>query len=154
MSPWGGGGFWNASNTLSQRIMGKGVATARMDMGGIESRQRAGFCHHSGQYVLLGISVAHDGTRNLVFDHDGSETIGPVLRDDILYVRTDIDGDQASCSYGFDGKTWIPIGESFRLTFGRWRGDRLGFYCWNDQKPAGHLDVDWFRYEYDGPRAD
>ena len=37
--------------------------------------------------------------------------------------------------------------------FGMWTGDRLGFFCWNDSEPQGHIDVDWFRYDYDGPKA-
>ncbi|MCP5116099.1 MAG: hypothetical protein GY953_35175, partial [bacterium] len=48
--PVGDGGFWGASNTISQRIMGKGtgVATAKVDLSGMKPGQQAGFCHHSG----------------------------------------------------------------------------------------------------------
>ena len=153
--PVGDGGFWNAANTISQRHMGKGagVATAKIDVGGMEPGQQAGFCHHSDQYVLLGVRVADDGTGNLVFIHDGQETTGPEVPADVLYLRTDIEADRARFSYSVDNERWTPIGEPFALTFGRWRGDRLGFYCWNDRADAGHLDVDWFRYDYDGPKG-
>jgi len=55
--------------------------------------------------------------------------------------------------YSFDGETWKRFGDEFRLKFGRWRGDRLGFYCWNDNLDAGYIDVDWFSYKYDGPKG-
>jgi hypothetical protein len=32
-------------------------------------------------------------------------------------------------------------------------GDRLGFFLWNEKEDAGYIDIDWFTYEYDGPKA-
>ena len=152
--PVGKGGFWNAANTLSQRLMGKGkgVATAKLDVSGMAPGQQAGFCRHSGQYVLLGVQVDDAGVRRLFFDHNGKRTLGPALEAGILYVRTDNDGPAATFSYSLDGKDWTRFGEPFTLIFGRWRGDRIGFFCWNDREDAGHLDVDHFRYDYDGPK--
>ncbi len=153
--PVGEGGFWNAANTVSQRIMGKGkgVVTVKVDISGMKPGQQAGFCHHSGQYVLLGIRVWGDGSKRLIFNNDGKETLGPVITKNEIYYRTNIDGIQADFSYSLDGKSWIPFGDRFMLEFGRWRGDRLGFYCWNDGTDSGHIDVDWFHYEYDGPKG-
>ncbi len=151
--PVNDGGFWNAANTLSQRHMGKGlgVAETRMDISGMAAGQQAGFCHHSGQYVLIGIRVADNGTRRLVFNHDGAERLGPEIDADTISFRSVMDGDHASFWYATTGERWIPFGGAFRLTFGRRRGDRLGFCCWNEKAGAGHVDIDWFRYSYDGP---
>ena len=153
--PVGDGGFWNAANTISQRIMGKGkgAATAKVDISAMKPGQQAGFCHHSGQYILLGIRVDDDGTKRLIFNNNGKETKGPAVTADVIYYHTDIDGDRATLAYSFDGKTAKRLGGDFALKFGRWRGDRLGFYCWNDKTDAGHIDIDWFRYEYDGPKG-
>ncbi len=153
--PAGKGGFWNAANTISQRLMGKGrgTVTARVDISGMQPGQLAGFCRHSGQYVLLGIHVEADGTRRLIFDNNGKSKKGPVVEADVIYYRSANDGANATCSYGFDGKTWKPFGGPFRLKFGRWRGDRPGFACWNDSGKGGHIDIDWFRYDYDGPKG-
>lgn len=153
--PVGDGGFWNAANTISQRIMGKGkgVATAKVDISGMKPGQHAGFCHHSGQYVLLGISVDDDGTKRLCFNNNGKQTEGPDVTADVIYYRTDIDGDRAVFYYSFNGETWKRFGDEFKLKFGRWRGDRLGFYCWNDELDAGYIDIDWFSYKYDGPKG-
>jgi len=152
--PVGDGGFWNAANTISQRIMGKGkgVVTAKVDISGMKPGQQAGFCHHSGQYVLLGIRVQADGIRRLVFNNNGKETKGPAVTASVIYYHTYIDGDRATLAWSLDGHTSKQLGGEFALKFGRWRGDRLGFYCWNDRAEAGYVDIDWFRYEYDGPK--
>ena len=153
--PVGDGGFWNAANTVSQRIMGKGkgTAAAKVDISAMKPGQQAGFCHHSGQYILLGIRVEADGTKRLIFNNNGKETKGPAVTTDVIYYHTDIDSDRATLAYSFDGKTPKRLGGEFALKFGRWRGDRLGFYCWNDKTNAGHIDIDYFSYEYDGPKG-
>jgi hypothetical protein len=98
--------------------------------------------------------MRQDGTKVLAYNRDGQETIGVAVDANEIYFRTDMDKDQAKVSYGFDGKTWTPFGEqTFRMRFGRWRGDRLGFYCWNDLRDEGHVDIDWFRYDYNGPKG-
>jgi len=153
--PVSDGGFWNAANTISQRIMGKGkgVATAKVDISGMKPGQQAGFCHHSGQYVLLGIRVEDDGTKRLTFNNNDKQTEGPTVSAETIYYRTYIDGDKARFAYSFNGWKWRRFGDEFQLKFGRWRGDRIGFYCWNDKADAGHIDIDWFRYNYDGPKG-
>lgn len=152
--PVNNGGFWNAPNTISQRLMGKGkgVVTAKVDISGMKPGQQAGFCRHSGQYVLLGIRVDDNGDKRLVFNNDGKVKEGPVIRKDMIYYRTKNNGNQAFYEYSLDGEIYKPFGGKFQLKFGRWRGDRLGFYCWNGRRDAGHIDIDYFRYEYDGPK--
>ena len=155
-APAEGGGFWKAANTISQRLMGKGKgqATAKVDIGGMKPGQQAGFCHHSGQFVLLGIEVGPDGERRLVFNLNDKETVeGPAVEADVIYYRTDIDGDRATLSYSLDGKSFEQLGGAFQIKFGNWRGDRLGFYCFNPRKAEGYIDVDWFHYTYDGPKG-
>jgi len=149
------GGFWGACNTLSQRVMGtgKGEATAKFDLSGMHAGQRAGFVRFGGIYHLLGVHVEPDGVRRLFFDANGQITSGPVIEATTLYIRTANDGDQARFAWGTDGRTFHDFGPTFTLKFGQWTGDRLGFFCWNDSEPQGYLDVDWFQYSYDGPKA-
>lgn len=59
-------------------------------------------------------------------------------------VQTGSWGDQG------DGTYRNPV---FTIAFGKWTGDRLGFFCWNEKEEKGHIDVDWFKYDYDGPKA-
>jgi len=152
--PVGPGGFWGASGTISQRIMGtgKGEATARFDLSGMRPGQRAGFVRFGGVYHLLGVHVDDEGTRRLFFDADGRVATGPVVDARTLWIRTTNDGDQAQFAWSTDGRTFGDFGPVFTVKFGKWTGDRLGFFCWNDRAPEGHLDVDRFRYDYDGPK--
>lgn len=151
--PVGKGGFWKAPNTLSQRIMGwrKGIATAKLDFSGLEPHQVAGFCHHSGVYHLLGVRAEPDGSRHLFLNRNGKVTGGPELETDIVWMRTEMEAGEAFFEYSLDGENYRRFGPELPLRFGRWRGNRIGFFCWNEKKPAGHVDVDWFRYRFHGP---
>ena len=160
-APWPDGNeeasdFWRACNTLSQRIMGvtTGTATARFDVSSVAPGQRAGFVRFGGVYHLLGIRVDDSGKRNLFFmNNAGEETIGPVIEEEELYVRTSNNGNQAFFEYSTDGKSYQRFGQNFTIKFGSWTGDRLGFFCWNDKEEIGSIDVDWFTYDYDGPKS-
>ena len=132
---------------------GKGVVTAKVDISGMKPGQQAGFCHHSGQFILLGIRVDDDGNRKVIFNNNSKVKEGSIVREDVIYYRTQNDGNQAFYEYSLDGETFKRFGDPFRLEFGRWRGDRLGFYCWNDTRTAGHIDIDYFHYDYDGPKG-
>jgi beta-xylosidase len=156
-SPVGEGGFWKAPNTLSQRIMGKGEGqvTAKINIEGMVAGQFAGLCRFSGQYVLLGIKANEAGEKQLIFQHNQDVITGPFLTANTVYLRSNNVGRDAYFSYGTDGKNWERFGPDFLLTFGRWRGDRLGFFCWNENndEKKGFIDIDWFHYDaYDGPR--
>ena len=80
------------------------------------------------------------------------ETIGPEITAEYLFIRTSNNVNQAFFEYSTDGKTFIRFGPDFTIAFGNWTGDRLGFFCWNEKEEKGHIDVDWFAYNYDGPK--
>lgn len=148
--------FWRAYNTLSQRIMGitTGQAEAKFDISKMASGQRAGFVRYGGLYFLLGISVDDSGKRNLFFmDNFAKETKGPEISGDLLFVRTSNSSNQTFFEYSLDGKKYERFGPEFTIAFGKWTGDRLGFFCWNEKEEKGQIDVDWFTYDYDGPKA-
>jgi len=148
------GGFWDAYNTISQRIMGTtcGQAAAKFDLSGMKPGQMAGFVRFGGGYHLLGVRVNEDGARRLFFDANGKLIEGPEINGDDFWIRTRNKGDNAWFSYSTDGETFTDFGPVFILAFGKWLGERLGFFCWNKEKEAGHIDVDWFVYDYDGPK--
>ena len=86
-------------------------------------------------------------------DKDGKETVGPEISGSQLFIRTTNNGNQAWFEYSTNNKTYQRFGPEFTLQFGKWTGDRLGFFCWNDKEEKGWMDVDWFQYEYDGPKG-
>jgi beta-xylosidase len=149
------GGFWKACNTLSQRLMGTttGAAVAKFDLSGMQPGQRAGFVRFGGVYHLLGVHMDETGTCRIFSDDDGEITSGPVFNHDILWIHTRNEGDRALFTYSADGEHFNRFGPIFKIAFGKWTGDRLGFFCWNEQEAIGHVDIDFFRYEYDGPKS-
>ena len=86
-------------------------------------------------------------------DNFAKEILGPEIATDELFVRTSNTSNQAFYEYSLDGKTFERFGPEFTIQFGKWTGDRLGFFCWNEKEEKGFIDVDWFTYDYDGPKA-
>ncbi|MAI37040.1 glycoside hydrolase 43 family protein [Alteromonas sp.] len=150
------GDFWRASNTLSQRIMGitTGTAVAKFDISGIAPNQLAGFVRYGGTFNLLGVEGLEDGTTRLFYmDGMSQKEVGPIIESDALYVRTSNARNKATYEYSLDGKSYRAFGPTFTISFGKWTGDRLGFFSWNEKKDDGYIDVDWFKYDYDGPKG-
>lgn len=148
--------FWRAPNTISQRIMGitTGTAVAKFDISGMVPGQIAGFVRFGGVYHMLGISVNDSDKKHLIFfSAKGEETEGPEITSDDLFIRTTNTSNQAFYEFSLDGATYERFGPEFTIKFGNWTGDRLGFFCWNEKEEKGVLDIDYFKYSYDGPKA-
>jgi hypothetical protein len=65
-----------------------------------------------------------------------------------LWLRSTWDLDGIShFSFSTDGKTFTPFGAPFKLSWGYYRGDRLGLYSFNNTREAGFVDIDSFTYE-------
>jgi beta-xylosidase len=144
--------FWRSCNTLSQRIMGTVGSTgiAKFDLSGMAKGQRAGFVRFGGVSHIIGIHKDAQGNSRVFFmDNMGNETIGPLLKANVIYFKSRNIGKLATFQYSYDNKTFKDFGSEFTLRFGRWTGDRLGFFCWNDLDDAGYVDVDWFHYDYE-----
>ncbi|WP_204274600.1 glycoside hydrolase family 43 protein [Vibrio astriarenae] len=148
--------FWRASNTLSQRIMGTtvGVAEAKFDITNMAPNQSGGFVRFGGRSNLIGIKVDSVGKKNLFYMNEYGETlIGEEYQSDSLFIRATNIGFDAYFEYSHDGVEFIRFGPTFKLEFGNWTGDRLGFFTWNDLQDDGHIDIEWFKYNYDGPKS-
>ena len=143
--------FWRAPNTLSQRHLGvaAGRVETRLDLAGLRPGAFTGLCHFSADYALCGVRVSADGRRQLVVRLNGVEALASAPAGQALLLRSDWSGDDAAFSISTDGATWTRIGAAFKLTFGNWRGDRPGLFCFNsltdDAVAAGCADFDYFR---------
>ncbi|MCB1233127.1 MAG: glycoside hydrolase 43 family protein [Verrucomicrobiae bacterium] len=156
------GPFWGAPNTLSQRQLGIGKTRveAKLDISGLKPGTRTGITHFSGffpgmktgSYALFGVHEENDGQRVLFFIDQDSATAGEELSPEVetIYLRSDTDFDRATFSWSLDGETWNQTDHTHQLTFGSWRGNRPGLFCWNartdEPTETGWVDVDWFRY--------
>lgn len=139
-----------AGNTLSQRAMAAldNEVSLEVDIGGMADGQVAGLCHFASTYGWLGVRQ-ENGRRTLVFNNNGSATEGPKIEVDRLWLRSTWDQDGVShFSYSVDGETFAGFGETYQLTWGHYRGDRVGAFTYNNRGEVGFLDVDAFRYEF------
>ena len=139
-----------AGNTLTQRSMraADSVATLALDLSGMADGQVAGLCHYAKDTSTLG--VRREGSVNtLECSQNGKSTPGPRITSQRIWLRSSwgLDG-LSRYAYSTDGKTFTPFGESYQLSWGEYRGDRLGIFTYNNKSEAGHVDCDSFTYDY------
>ncbi|HWA08804.1 MAG TPA: glycoside hydrolase 43 family protein [Opitutaceae bacterium] len=142
-----------AGNTLTQRTMRtrESSVTVALDLTDMADGQAAGLCHFSKEPGALG--VRQEGkVRRLEFTHSQQSIPGPEIAAPRLWLRSEWGLDGVSrFSYSLDGKSFIPFGDPYQLTWSYYRGDRIGLYSYNDKADAGHVDIDWFHYDYTRP---
>jgi hypothetical protein len=93
--------------------------------------------------------MQNGGARALRFRGNGQAISGPVIQSKNLWLRStwDFAGD-SRFSFSADGTTFTPFGALYRLTWGNYRGDRIGVYNYNNREEAGYVDVDSFQYTF------
>jgi hypothetical protein len=77
----------------------------------------------------------------------GNETVGPVVTAARIWLRSAWGEEGMACfSYSLDGSAFTEIGSSCRLSWGSYRGDRIGLYTFNSRIERGYVDFSGFRY--------
>lgn len=143
-----------AGNTISQRVMrtASSVATVKLDLTALADGQRAGLCHFARTYSMFGVTQSGKD-RTLTYDDNGKVTSGPAITGDAIWLRSSWGHDGRSrYAYSLDGETFTDFGGVYQLTWGSYRGDRIGVYSYNNAGDHGHVDVDWFHHD-PGPRT-
>jgi beta-xylosidase len=138
-----------AGNTLTQRTFRTRVSevTVELDLSGMLDGQQAGLCHFSKNYSALG--VKQDGAkRMLVYVNNGLVTAGPTIASPHLWLKSKwgLDG-LSQYAFSLDGELFHEFGQPYPLTWGNYRGDRIGLYSYNNQKDAGWVDLTRFDYQ-------
>lgn len=144
-----------ATNTITQRSMrtGSSVVTLKMDVSHLVNGQYAGLTHFSTESISsIGVKM-ENGQRHLSFEtanRSGNNEAGKSVdfKGKYVWLRSnwDLQG-QNSYFYSLDGKTFVSYGEKTQLTWGSYRGDRIGIFNYNILEDAGYVDVDWFNYQ-------
>lgn len=112
--------------------------------------QFAGLTHFSTtSYCLFGIKQ-ENGIRTLVCDKNEKDTLGIKVNGKSIWLRSTWDTNGTSrYAFSTDGKSYQPFGGTYQLTWGSYRGDRIGIFNFNTKEDEGYVDVDWFRYHYE-----
>ncbi|MBC7722328.1 MAG: glycoside hydrolase 43 family protein [Pedobacter sp.] len=141
--------FYRAGNTLTQRCIRtlKNEVVIKLETYGMANGQLAGLCHYSSTYSTFGIKEIN-GIKSLFYDNNGTEKIGPEITSSIWLQSTwGYDG-ISQYAYSLDGKIFIPFGSTYQLTWGFYRGDRIGIYSYNATDEKGFVDIDFFHFSY------
>ena len=142
--------IFRAGNTLTQRSMRTthNEVTAKFEIGHMVDGQFAGLTHYAATFSTFGIKQTN-GIRTLVYDNNGTVHAGIQIKGNVIWLKSawDVIG-KNRYSYSTDGKTFIPFGTTYQLTWGDYRGDRIGIFNFNTKGDLGFVDVDWFRYDY------
>ena len=137
-----------AGNTLTQRSFrsGRNEVTIRMDISHMADGQHAGLCHFAQHSGCLGV-VRENGITYLEQRHDDYAERGVVVEGLYLWIRSTwgLDG-QSHFSYSLDGDKFVAWGD-YPLSWGYYRGDRIGIYNYNNVADSGYIDVDYLHYE-------
>lgn len=124
------------------------VAAIKMDISSMVDGQIAGLTHFSTtSYSILGVKQ-ESGIRRLVYSYNGKDTVGIRVNGKAIWLRStwDVNG-MSRYAFSNDGKTYQSVGSTYQLTWGSYRGDRIGIINFNNKEDKGYVDVDWFRYD-------
>jgi beta-xylosidase len=149
-----------ARNTLTQKLADPALqATAEMDAQGMRDGQQAGLSVFGASYGWIGL-VQEDGRRRVRMVHNHANrrdaglyvADGPEVAAPTVWLRARVRADEtASFEWSPDGRQFAPLGEPMKLTFGWWKGQKLGLFSFTTDRrpdaPAGLADFNWFRYE-------
>ena len=145
--PLEAGKFLKVGNTLTQRSFrsAQNEVVIKLDISHTADGLHAGLCHFAGHSASLGI-VNEGGTNYLEWTDNDQRTKLQAINDSCLYLRSTwgLDG-KSQFSYSFDGDHYNPLGQ-YPLSWGFYRGDRIGIYCFNERGEQGYIDVDYFHY--------
>jgi len=140
-------------NILTQRSMRteKNEVLVKIEVGNMADGQVAGLTHFSTAGNSA-ISIKKTGRALfIVYTINGRDSVIAPLNQKYVWLRSSWD------IKGINHYAWSPDNRHFNtinsfsvLTWGSYRGDRIGLYTYSTQSEYGFIDVDYFRYEYKG----
>jgi beta-xylosidase len=140
-----------AGNTLTQRSLRtrSNIVTVKIDIGSMTNGQYAGITHFSTtSNSLLGIKK-EQGIRRLFYSYNNVDTTGIALSGKYIWLQSQWNANGENIyAYSLDGKEFVAFGGRSTLTWGGYRGDRIGIFNFNIEGESGFIDVDYFNYRY------
>lgn len=142
--------IFRAGNTITLRSMRTkvNVVTIKMDISRMVDGQCAGLTHFSTtSYSTLGIKQV-EGSKKLVFDKNGKDSIVSHIDKKNIWLQSSwsINGENFY-SFSLDGKKFTQLNLSTQLTWGSYRGDRIGVFNYNTIEEKGYVDIDFLQYK-------
>lgn len=137
--PLRAGDFFTVGNVFSKRAWRNPtnefaicLSTSKMSDG-----QRAGICHFGGTACEFGVKM-EGGAKSLYWRLGKNEVAVEGEVREKIHLRTEWNADGvAHFAWSPDGKDWKGAGESYQMTWGRYRGDRTGLFTYNENAESG-----------------
>ena len=150
----------NLPNVIAQRLMGHhgNVMTAKFDFGGMTNGQEGGLHISAGDNNIIGVKKDEAGKMHLFFKTDSLKRKhmavqkGKAIDQTDVWLQARVENGLATFFYSLDGNKFAQLGEEVRLLFSVFTPNMVGFYTMNTEE-KGYLDMDWFKYDYDGPKG-
>ena len=148
-----------AGNLLLQKFPGpRFTATTSLDLSGAKVGDEAGLIVFGHDYSWLGLRRTAAGIRLVRGTFLGNSSYHAETEDarpesfppKILLRMTATAEPVCQFSWSRDGVRFLPMGEPFRATAGRWIGAKVGVFAARPQPsrdPLGEADFDWFRVD-------
>lgn len=143
-------------NTITQRSMRtrQNTVTIKMDIANMNDGQYAGLTHLSTQNNSMFGIKQENGTRKLVYTYNDVDMVGITVAQKDIWLQSEWDINGLNFySFSLDGELFVPFGDKNQLTWGSYRGDRIGIFSYNTLKEDGFVDIEWFRYNYSRQRV-
>lgn len=152
------GEFFSTGNVLTQRYIhfGESEIIVKADISQLSNGQTMGLAHFDGgmNYSYIGIILKNNKKdiiwqRKQTSDKETQEIIGSDQKRIGRYIwfKTVVDfNGKASFFWSNNGKTYYLFGNTFQLSWGNFRGDRLGLFTFNNDADKGYVDIDSFTY--------
>jgi beta-xylosidase len=142
------GDFHTIPNVLRQRSFrtSHNEVTVKLDLSGMVDGQQAGLAHFAKGWCSVSV-LQRGNLRALQYDEDGSSAAGTAVTQNIMYLRSEWDFEGRNrFYYSLDGRSYEAIGGLSQLTWGFYRGDRIGLYTSNSSAASGFIDIESFEY--------
>ncbi len=146
--PGSSGDFHNIPNVLTQRSFrtSHNQVTVKLDVSGMVDGQEAGLAHFAKTWSTLSL-VQKGKTRRLQYGRDHVAVMGPRVKGNTIYLRSrwDFQG-RSQFYYSMDDHSFKAFGAPYQLSWGYYRGDRIGLFTSNRKRVEGYIDIDSFDY--------
>jgi beta-xylosidase len=149
--------FYFVKNMLTQRTIGPVCSGSTMvDVSKMKEGDFAGLTLLQKRFGQVGVRL-EDGVRSVVMV--SAESGKPVelgrvpLSQNTIYLKAECDfrdlADTAFFFYSLDGKSWMPIGSSLKMsyTLPHFMGYRFGLFNYATKEPGGYVDFDFFHID-------
>lgn len=156
-----GGNLLKVGNMLTQRVVRSSGQSfvARIELTGMADGQHAGLAHFTAardranpaaSSASVGM-VMEQGQRFAEISRDGIYTRLQPWPHAAAWLKSEWGlAGISTLSISADGEHFQPLATGLPLTWGAYRGSRIGLFTFNPAKDAGYVDIDWVRYPING----